>query len=209
MTNTLLTICSANICRSPLAVAVLDYAFMVHGLQHRITLRSRGMDVVQGQRFCELALQVARSNGIWTKLAEGHRATALEPGALYDADLILAADRRVRSRVIKLDPRAGERTFTFREAAALARLVAVDDHDRPHDLSGFAAALNDNRGLTDLPALERPSSLPWHRLKLHAYDVPDAHLDPHISHRVVYRTLVPAVQELASHLTAFASAGQR
>ena len=209
MTDTLLTICSANICRSPLAVAVLEHALTAQGLNHRITLRSRGMDVDEGQRFCELALQVARSNGVWTKLADSHRATALEPRDLYAAELILAADRSVRSRVIKLDPRAGERTFTFREAAALARLVAVDDQDRPHDLSGFAAALNDNRGLIDLPALERPSSLPWHRLRLHAYDVPDAHLDPHISHRVVYRTLVPAVQELAGHLTAFASAGQR
>ena len=156
--------------------------------------------------MCQPALEHARHHGVWTRLVNHHRATALDPDDLAGADLVLAADRQVRSRVVKLDPRAAERTFTFREAAALARLVVAEDDHRAHDLAGFAAALNDNRGLTDLPALERPSVL--HRLRLHAHDVPDAHLDPHVSHRVVYRTLLPAINELAGHLTAFAFTGR-
>ena len=209
MTNSLLTICSANLCRSPLALAVIDTTLVGRSFHHAITLRSRGVDVESGREACEVALQVARSHGVRTRLIDQHRATALDAGALAEADLVLTADRRVRSRVVKLDPRAAERTFTFREAAALARLVSRDDPERPHDLAGFAAALNDNRGLTDLPALERPLVRPWHRLRVHAHDVPDAHADHQVSHRVVYRTLVPAVEELAAHLTAFASAPRR
>jgi len=209
MTDTLLVVCTANVCRSPLAVAVLDNALFGQSLGQRIAMRSRGVDAEAGRPVCSQALQVARAHGVWTRTADHHLATGVERGSLAAADLILTADRRVRSRVVKLDPRVAERTFTIREAAALARLTSPGDHEHPPDLGGFAAALNDNRGLTDLPALERPLMLPWPRLRLHAHDVPDAHAEPQASHRVVYRTLVPAVKELAEHLAAFASVGRR
>ncbi len=208
MSDRLLIVCSANVCRSPLAVAVLDYAIVGRDVDHRIAMSSRGIDVEPGLGVCPLVLQYARHSHVWTRRINDHRAASLEAGELAVSDLVLTADRRVRSHVVKLDPRSAERTFTIREAAMLARLVAGDRRERPRDLAGFAAALNDNRGLTDLPALERPSVLPWHRLRLHAHDVPDAHVDPHVSHRMVYRTLAPAMEELAAHLTALASVRQ-
>jgi protein-tyrosine phosphatase len=209
MTNGLLAVCSANTCRSPLALAALDSALVEYGYRTQITLRSRGEHAEPGRPVCEHVLRAAHRHGLGTRLIDAHRAIPLDTAELAAADLILTADRTVRAGVVKLDPRVAGRTFTFREAAALGRLVATDDEERPHDLAGFAAALNDNRGLTDLPALERPLTLSWHRLRVHAHDVPDAHLDPQVSHRVVYRTLVPAVDELIGHLTSFASARQR
>jgi protein-tyrosine phosphatase len=210
VTDTLLAVCSANICRSPLGLAALDDAFLGHGFHHRITLRSCGDNADPGSAVCGRALQVAHSHGLRTRLVDHLQATALDVAELAAAELILTADRRVRSSVVKLDPRAAERTFTFREAAELARLVTADPTgDRPRDLAGFAAALHDNRGLTDLPGMERSSGPPWRRLTVHAHDVPDAHLDRQVSHRAVYQALVPAVQELARQLTAYASARQQ
>jgi hypothetical protein len=57
--------------------------------------------------------------------------------------------------------------------------------------------------------MERSLVLPWRRLNVHAHDVPDAHVDRQVSHRAVYRALVPSMQELARHLTVYASAPQR
>jgi protein-tyrosine phosphatase len=212
VTTVLLAVCSGNICRSPLAVAVLDGALAGHGLRSRITLRSRGEQADPGRPVCDQALRTAQRRGLHTRLIEEHLSSALDAEELSAADLVLTADRTVRAAVLKLDPRAAARTFTFREAVSLARLVEVDDDlrgERPRDLAGFAAALNDNRGLTELPALERPLTLPWHRLRVHAHDVPDAHAERHVSHRMVYRTLVPAVEEMVAHLAAFASVRQR
>jgi protein-tyrosine phosphatase len=212
VTNTLLAVCAANICRSPLALAALDQALMTYGFRRQIVLRSRGEQADPGRPVCEHALRVAQRHDLDTRLIDSHRAVLLDRAELRSTDLILTADRTVRAAVLKLDPRLAQRTFTFREAAALARLVSSDpedDADRPRDLAGFAAALNDNRGLIELPALERAQVLPWHRLKVHSHDVPDAHVDAQVSHRVVYRTLVPAVQELVGHLTAYASVRQR
>jgi protein-tyrosine phosphatase len=207
VTSILLAVCSANICRSPLALAVLDNAFVGHAFHHRITMRCRGVDAEPGRTVCNLGLHMAHTHGLRTRLIDDHRAVALDAGALGAADLILTADRRVRSSVVKLDPRVAERTFTFREAADLARLATADrTGDLPHDLAGFAAALHDNRGLTDLPGMERPLVLPWRRLKVHAHDVPDAHLERQVTHRAVFRALVPAMEELARHLTAYTSA---
>lgn len=209
MTYTVLAVCSANICRSPLALITLDNAFLGQSFHHQITLRSRGENPEPGRPVCDQALQTAHRHGLRTRLVDAHQAAALEVGELGTADLILAADRWVRSRVVKLDPRAAERTFTFREAAALARTVTADPRvEEPRDLAGFAAALHDSRGLTDLPGMERPRMLPW-RLRVHAYDVPDAHVERHVSHRAVFHTLVPAVQELARHLTTYASVPRR
>jgi protein-tyrosine phosphatase len=211
VTNTLLAVCAANICRSPLALAALERALVRHNFRRQITLRSRGEQADPGRPVCEPALRVAQRNGLDTRLIDTHRAVPLDRAELAGTDLILTADRSVRAAVLKLDPRLAQRTFTFREAAALSRLVSSnsDDADRPRDLAGFAAALNDNRGLIDLPALERALVLPWHRLRVHTHDVPDAHVDGQVSHRVVYRMLVPAVEELVGHLTAYASVRQR
>jgi len=209
VTNILIAVCSANVCRSPLAIATLEQAFAGSTLPRRITMQSRGVDVVPGAAVCDQALQLARAYGLGTRLIDGHRATALDVDALAAADLILTADRRVRSQVVKLDPRAATRTFTFRESAALARLVAsAPDDGRPHDLAGFAAALHDNRGLIDLPGMERSAKLPWRRMTLHAHDVPDAHTDRQVSHRAVYRALAPAMLELAQYFTAYTSVRQ-
>jgi len=207
VTSNLLAVCSANICRSPLALVALDNAFVGWNLHHRITMRSRGVDAEPGLQVCDLALQTAHREGLRTRLVDDHRATLLDPATLDAADLILTADRRVRSRVVKLLPRAAERTFTFREAAVLASSVTFDLRGgRPHDLAGFAAELHDNRGLTDLPRMERPLGLPWHRLRVHAYDVPDAHVERQISHRALFRALAPAMQELARALTVYTTA---
>lgn len=205
MNNTLLAVCSANICRTPLAVAALDTALHRFGYHNGITMLSRGDNAEPGMSVCEHALHLARHHRLRTRLIDDHRANALNVRELGTAGLILTADRTVRSNVLKLDPRVADRTFTFREAAALARLAKADPQaGRPRDLAGFAAALHDNRGLTDLPSTKL--LLPWRRLRVHSHDVPDAHVDRHVSHRVVYRALVPAIDELARQLTAYIDA---
>jgi len=207
MSSSVLVVCSSNICRSPLALAALDRALTRHGFRAQVTLRSRGEDAEPGFPACEQAMRTASRHGLSTWLLEQHRSAPLDPRELAMTDLILTADRTVRASVVRLDPRVAGRTFTVREATLLARRLPVGAQ-RPRDLAGFAAALNDNRGLTELPTVERPWVLPWPRLQVHAHDVPDCHIDPRASHRVVYRTLVPAIDELVDHLTTYIAVRQ-
>jgi protein-tyrosine phosphatase len=122
MTFRILTVCTGNVCRSPMAERLLR-----SGLAQRfgdeaagVVVGSAGTGALVGEEMTSpTQVLVARHGGE----AAGHGARALAEQLVAEADLVLAMTRRHRGDVLRLHPRATRRAFTLREAARLAPLV--------------------------------------------------------------------------------------
>lgn len=113
-TFSILTVCTGNICRSPLAEQILRQAA---GHWPAVVLGSAGTSALVGDPMTEQAQSLAVRAGVPD--ATGHSARQVTVELVRDADLILALTREHRARVVELLPRASRRTFTVRELARL------------------------------------------------------------------------------------------
>src|SRR5213596_2672523 len=110
MTQHVLFVCTGNICRSPLAAALLERALKEHGLDVNVT--SAGTGAWDGAPASEGAYLVGLERGLDLS---GHRARLLTRELVGQADLILTMARHHRARVDEL---GGEgRVFVLGEYA--------------------------------------------------------------------------------------------
>ena len=109
-----LTVCTGNICRSPLSEGLLR--MVLTGLP--VTVHSVGTAAMVGNQMTEQNRIIASEFGVTD--GEAHRARQLDIEHLRDADLVLALSREHRRAVVELLPRASRHTFTLREFARLA-----------------------------------------------------------------------------------------
>lgn len=98
----LLFVCSGNTCRSPLAEGIAKQIFPETVQQH-IDVSSAGTSAVNGLPASDLAIEVARRNGIDLT---PHRSRLLDKERIADADLIIALTRRHREIIGITDPAA-------------------------------------------------------------------------------------------------------
>jgi protein-tyrosine phosphatase len=205
MTFTVLIACSANVCRSPLAAAALVRAVALEEVGRLIVVDTGGIDVLPGEPTCPDLVRLADSHRFRSHDLIEHRARALTHDQVDVADIVLTADRRVRSGVLKRVPGAAPRTFTLREAAQLGSEAGREVQGRSVEerLRSYVAAMNATRGLTDLPRTRHVMALttPWRRMAVHAHDVPDAHQGEHAPHRTVFQLTTTGAEEVARGLT--------
>ena len=97
--------------------------------------------------ICPVVARTIGSDG--TAFANAHRSRPLTAELVSGAALVLTASKAERSVIARLDPSARSRTFTLREAAALAAVQGDAPLDRAErsPLEMFAATLNARRGL--------------------------------------------------------------
>lgn len=117
----LLTICTGNICRSPLAEVALADA--LNGLDE-VRVSSAGSRALDGERMPVEARDLGERHGL--DLPE-HAATRLNRDLVAEARLILALAREHRSAAIALHPRASRYAFTLREFGRITRSIAPRD----------------------------------------------------------------------------------
>ncbi|GAB2977608.1 arsenate reductase/protein-tyrosine-phosphatase family protein [Frigoribacterium salinisoli] len=121
----ILTVCTGNICRSPLAEQYLRV-----GLESKfvegIVLESAGTDARDGQRMPDQAQALSRRYGA---VPDAHEARFLMEGHIAQADLVLVMGREHRRAVVSQFPRASRYTFTLREFARLAEGMVTTDLD--------------------------------------------------------------------------------
>lgn len=150
---TILTVCTGNICRSPLAEVMLRRSLEPLGAR----VHSAGTHALVGHGMPEPALELAATAGVEPSIAAAHQARYLVEPLLADTDLVLTMAREHRSHAVKMLPSILRRTFTVREFARLASTLTSADARAAADAAGdapadrFAAvlrALNDQRGLT-------------------------------------------------------------
>lgn len=113
----ILTICTGNICRSPLAHLLLEECFK--GVP--IDLQSAGTHALVGCPMPAPQLLIARKLGLNT--AAEHSARQLTSAHLESVDLVLALSREHRSAAVQLNPSTLRRAFTLRELARIVQVV--------------------------------------------------------------------------------------
>ena len=114
-----LFVCTGNICRSPIA----EQVFRARLGSPAVVFSSAGTDALVGEWMPPQAIAVSRALKAYP---DGHVAKQLFPSTVESADLVLAMTRRQRSVVARMVPRASRYSFTLREFARLADLLAAD-----------------------------------------------------------------------------------
>ena len=153
----ILTVCTGNICRSPLAAQLLATRLA----DRDVVATSAGTHAREGAPMTPGAEQLAVERGVPAAVTSAHAARYLLPQHVQRPDLVLAMAREHRRAIVELDPTRGRSTFTAREFARLSadipdeELQAAAATGGSDDRARFAAALGliaSRRGVTLPPA---------------------------------------------------------
>lgn len=186
----ILTICTANVCRSPAAAALL-----AAGLPG-VDVVSRGVEAREGRGPCQIAGRTLLERGIDPS---GHTSQRLTGQDVRAATLVLTATRWHRASVVELWASARVRTYTLAEAARLARWLVVEG-------AAPSAALAGLRGLSDVSErvlwlaeqLDAQRGVAPRAPTVDADDLPDPHSGAR--HSTVLGHLVESVADLTGSL---------
>lgn len=193
---TILTVCTGNICRSPLAEVLLRSRLEPLGVR----VHSAGTHAMVGHGMTEQAQEIAVRSGADPAAAAAHTARYLVEPMLAESDLVLTMAREHRSHAVQMMPSRLRQTFTAREFARLAATLTDDMVRAVADAAGsdprarLGAALRvlgDQRGLT-LAAAEDDDVIDPYRRSQATYEASAAQLLPGIDEveRIVRAALV-------------------
>lgn len=150
-----LIVCTANLCRSPMAEYVLrDAVARRWGSHSAWTIGSAGVHAQSGMEMHPRARRVLERRGLDPA---GFRSRQLSHRAIEEADLILTAERAHRAAIVTLMPAAVHRTFTLRQFARMAAVVTPLDAEPDPTMMGqqlVTAAINARSRLQPLAAGE-------------------------------------------------------
>lgn len=127
MMKTILFVCTGNLCRSPLAEALLRKRLVAAGLDGQVTTRSVGVYALTGRSASEGAMVVAAERG--ADLSE-HRARELTLAEVEAADIILVMEEAHRRSIFNLAPHQIHKVFLLSEMAGLHHDIE-DPYGRP------------------------------------------------------------------------------
>jgi protein-tyrosine phosphatase len=113
----ILTVCTGNVCRSPMAEAWLRAGLPA------VQVVSAGTGALVGAPMEPIGVEIVRQLGAD---ASNHRARQLSPVLLDGAGLVLTLSRAHSAEILELSPGLTRRVFTLREFAAL--LAGVGAH---------------------------------------------------------------------------------
>lgn len=198
----ILVVCSGNVCRSPLAAAILREQYGLDGL----TVRSAGTAAIPSHSMCERASAMTGSEGVPVI----HRARVLTAQLVEDADLILVAAYEHRTAVARLRPSARRKTFTLKEASVFMRsVVAVralssqgGTGAQENTLGPIVRQMNDMRGAGKLAAPKRSLAIfPGRSSDSTAYaEISDGHWGNERAHRKTLEEVAIASRSIGSGL---------
>lgn len=196
VTFSILTVCTGNICRSPLAAQLLRAGT---SQWPEVVVSSAGTGALIGAPMTDQMQVLAREFGADQTVV--HAARALTVEHLRDADLVIALSREHRRTIVELLPRGARHTFTLRELARLltgltgedlADIAAIDASDITGRLRELVDVAASRRGVAPPP--ESPDD--------------DDVVDPYRQSDDVYRQsadqLVPAVTTVLAQFAAAA-----
>lgn len=195
----ILTVCTGNICRSPLAELLLrerlaDLSGQIH---------SAGTYGLDHAAMTEEAQRLATLNGVAPEAAAAHRSRPLDESMLSSPDLILVMAHEHRRQVLEWAPARMRSTFTIRELARLAagatdaEIIAAADQAGPDPsarLRAAAAWIGSRRGMASPPATpESDDVVDPYRRSWETYQLSASQLVPAVDQVVrVVRLVAPA-----------------
>ena len=151
----ILTVCTGNICRSPLAEQLLRTGLIDW---QEVTVSSAGTGALVGEPMTDQAQALSRRYG--GDKPENHVARALALEQLREAGLVLALSLEHRRAIVEMLPRGARHTFTLREFARLLvgitdedleDVAALDGSDRAGRLAALVEVAASRRGLVEPP----------------------------------------------------------
>jgi len=119
--KTILLVCTANQCRSPMAEGLMRRKLEREGRAGEIRAASAGVDALDGCRATENSIQAMAARGIDIS---GHRSRATTDRILQDAALILTMERAHANVLQALFPAHAERVHLLAQMAGLESDVA-------------------------------------------------------------------------------------
>jgi protein-tyrosine phosphatase len=147
MTFRILTVCTGNVCRSPLAEQLLRARLN----PSIVTVKSAGVSALVGVGMPEPALEWANRLGVTD--AASHVAQQVTVELIRGADLVLAMSREHRRALVELTPAATRKTFTIRELAHIA--AGISDDELRTEVAGSTDAVEALRAAVDLASALR------------------------------------------------------
>ncbi|WP_413319354.1 hypothetical protein AA0Z99_03105 [Agrococcus sp. 1P02AA] len=191
----ILVVCMANVCRSPLAeIALLRGFDGVEGFEG-LRVTSAGVGARESRGICRAVAQRVAGTA-WEAHADQHRARALEPSAVREADLVLTASREVRAAVVAAVPERRRRIVTLREAVWLGTGFA-----RAPGLRGSAAVeafqqhIDGLRGMRAAPTAQRSR---WFSTPDDPLDIVDGHTMGRRAHAATLQATEQAAASIAA-----------
>jgi protein-tyrosine phosphatase len=155
-------VCTANICRSPMAEAMVRHALRAATPDAaHVIVDSAGVYGHEGSPIAPGSAAALEALGIEHG---GHRGRLLTPAIVGGADLVLTMEEGHRNAILSGTPEARAKTFALRE---YARLVGGGVSPTGTDIVRRAHALTEDAG-------RRRTELPWARVD----DVPDPYGGP-------------------------------
>ncbi len=106
MFDRILVVCTGNICRSPLAEALLRQQLSADGRGQSAQVRSAGTRAQTGQPVDETVLFLAQQQPDLVRSLQAHRSQPLDATLTWWADLILVMESHHGKRVAEMDPAA-------------------------------------------------------------------------------------------------------
>lgn len=179
--DTVLIVCHANACRSPLAQLWLSQQLDTPGWR----FASRGTHAEPGTSLCRSVARHISNDASGREFTAAFRSRRLAPTDL-DAALILTASSDEKSAIARLKPECRDRSFTLLEAAALAELIG----------STSLKAASPAMVAQSLNAARRGARLPEMR-DAGQYDIPDAHFGRARTHDITLAAVADCVERIA------------
>ena len=121
----ILTVCTGNICRSPVAERLLQ-AGLDQVRPDAFVVRSAGTRAMVGDPIQPSSADIVRTYG---GTPDGFAARQLTPKILRESDLVLAMTAKHRGEVMQMDASLLKRTFTIREFARMLKVLEQRDAD--------------------------------------------------------------------------------
>lgn len=107
-----LFVCTANVCRSPLAEAIFNRKVLEAGVEDRIWSTSTGTWAAEGVPASSMTKLVAMENGL---NLETHRSTAITLEMIKTNDLILCMTPVHKKDLLEIFPHLKHKIYTLRE----------------------------------------------------------------------------------------------
>ncbi|WP_017792545.1 arsenate reductase/protein-tyrosine-phosphatase family protein [Leucobacter salsicius] len=204
MRGSVLFVCSANVCRSPL----MQYSFLEAVPEATDwDVASAGVAAREGAPPCSLSLSLLQEEDVHAQAAT-HRATQLDRDQLQ-ADLVIVASRAERATIAQHSPDVRWRVFTLAEAVYLGRSAGQHypgEREQPGTVAQYAQMLDSQRGMLVLP---RPRNQRRYLSGLeqpHPLDISDGHQLRRRAHTRTLRRIRTEITEFSSLLAGFVAA---
>ncbi|QNA91716.1 MULTISPECIES: hypothetical protein [unclassified Microbacterium] len=124
--ESILVVCAANVCRSPLAELALRRGL---GADSSIAVSSAGVRANPGDPICAMVAS-RHDDEAWQTQARAHRAREVTVELIEQSSIVLTASRDIRGELVRLAPRSRDWMFTLKEAAHLGSGFSSSAPDR-------------------------------------------------------------------------------